>query len=488
MSDQSLISKSATQLHQALARDELTPIDLLDALEERIALVDGDLNAITTACFDRARTAADALARKPMSERGLLLGLPVAIKDLQPVAGVRSTWGSPIYSDFIPDGSDCMVEQVENNDGIIYAKTNTPEFGAGANTFNEVFGATLNPWDMRKSCAGSSGGSAVALASGTAWLASGSDLGGSLRNPASFCSIVGFRPSPGRVAHGPARAGAFPASLGGMPNDPFSISGPMARNVPDLALLMDAMVGHHRADPLSMPREAQSYRAAVAARKMPARVAFSPDFGVTPVDPEVAAVCATAARKFEQMGCIVEEAHPDFHDVQDLFQTYRAISFYVGKKGLLDSHRDALKPEVIWNIERAGAITMDDIARVELARARYIARATEFFDTYDLLLSPATIVPPYPIEDRYVASCGDVEFDNYIQWCTIAYAITLTGFPALSVPAGFTASGLPVGLQMVTGPRAEADLLAAAAVYEEHAGLAGLVPIEPRKLAQAVTG
>jgi amidase len=406
--------------------------------------------------------------------------MPVAIKDLEPVEGVRTTWGSPIYADFVPRGSDCMVEMIEASGGVVYAKTNTPEFGAGANTFNEVFGATLNPWDTSKSCAGSSGGSAVALATGTAWLATGSDLGGSLRNPASFCSVVGFRPSPGRVAHGAARPGAYPPDLGGMPNQPFSVAGPMARNVPDVALLLDAMVGQHAADVISLPREAGSYLEAVHARRAPRRVAFSADFGITPVDPEVAALCEAAARRFEDLGATVEEAHPDFRDVQDIFQTNRAISFYVGKKALLETRRDALKPEVIWNIEKARALTIDDLARVELARAAYLARARAFFETYDLLLSPATIVPPYPVQHRYVESCGGHTFSNYIEWCTIAYAITVTGFPAMSVPAGFTAGGLPVGLQIVGGPRGEAALLSAAALYEERAGLSARVPLDPR--------
>lgn len=480
MSDQSLIALTATQLLDRLASDEVTPLDLLDALETRIGEVDGALNAVCTTCFDRARAQASELMKKPHNERGVLAGIPVAIKDLEAVSGVRTTLGSSIYADFVPSASDCMVEQVEAAGGVIYAKTNTPEFGAGANTFNDVFGATVNPWDTSKSCAGSSGGSAVALASGTAWLASGSDLGGSLRNPASFCSVVGFRPSPGRVAHGGARAGAYPDNLGGMPNDPFGIAGPMARNVPDLALLLDAMVGHHRADARSMPREAHSYRHAVAARRLPRRVAFSRDFGITPVDPEVASICEAAARRFEDLGCIVEEAHPDFSDVQDIFQTNRAISFYVSKKGLLESHRDALKPEVIWNIERAGEVTMDDVRRVELARAAYLRRSVEFFDDYDLLLSPATIVPPYPVEQRFVERCGEVEFSNYIEWCTIAYAITVTGFPVMSAPAGFTASGLPVGLQLVGPPRGEGALLSAANLYEEAAGLARHVPIVPR--------
>ena len=478
--DSSLIARSATETVALLKRGEVSPLDLLDALEARIAAVDPAVNALPTLCFERARDHARAVMAKPAAARGRLAGMPVAIKDLSPVAGVRTTWGSPIYADYVPTASDCFVEQLEADGGVIYAKSNTPEFGAGANTFNEVFGRTLNPWDTTKSCAGSSGGSAVALATGMAWLASGSDLGGSLRNPASFCGIVGFRPSPGRVSHGSAAPGAFPPDFGGMPNAPFSVDGPMARNVPDLALLLDAMVGQHPADPISLPR-VESYVDAVAARKAPKRVAWSADLGgITPVDPEVKEICAAAARRFEALGAVVEEAHFDCSDLQDIFQTNRAISFYVGKKQLLETRRDALKPEVIWNIERAKSVTMDDIARVELARAAYLRRARAFFETYDLLLTPATIVPPYPIEQRFVESCNGVTFSNYIEWCTIAYAITVTGHPAMSVPAGFTRSGLPVGLQIAGPARGEAALLSAAALYEEATGLAARVPMTPK--------
>ena len=478
--DASLIKKTATEIHDLLKTEAVSPLDLLDALEARNTEVDGAVNALPTLCFDRARDHAKAVMEKPMDERGILAGMPVAIKDLSPVAGVRSTWGSPIYKDFVPGRSDCMVEVLEANDALIYAKANTPEFGAGANTFNEVFGTTLNPWDTSKSCAGSSGGSAVALATGQAWMATGSDLGGSLRNPASFCSIVGFRPSPGRVAAGASGPGAFPPDLLAIPGQPFSVAGPMARNVPDVALMLDAMVGSHRADGISLPRARESYVDAVAGRKLPRRVAFSRDLGVTPVHPEISSICEAAAKRFEELGCIVEEAHPDFTDIQDIFQTHRAMSFYVGKKILLEKHRDLLKPEVIWNIERAAELTVDDFARVELARGRYLARAGAFFEEYDLLLSPATIVPPYPVEQRFVAELGDHKFDNYVEWLSIAYAITLTGFPAVSVPAGFTHDDLPVGMQLVGGPRGEADLLSAANLYEELTGYAGLVPMDPR--------
>ena len=474
-----LIKKTATEIAALLEKNEVSPLELLDALESRIAEVNPQVNALPTLCFERAREHARKLMQLPVEERGVLGGLPVAIKDLEPVAGVRSTWGSTIYEDFIPEASDCMVDRLEDSGGVVYAKTNTPEFGAGANTFNDVFGRTTNPWNTSKSCAGSSGGSAVALATGMAWLASGSDLGGSLRNPASFCSVVGFRPSPGRVAHGAGAKGAYPADMGGMPNDPFGVAGPMARNVPDLALCLDAMVGLHPADPLSIPRETTSYVDAVAQQRRPRKVAFSPDFGITPVNAEVAQIAEDAARRFEDLGCVVEFAHPDFTGVQDIFQTNRAMSFYVSKKSLLQNHRDKLKPEVIWNIEKAREVTMDDLQRVESLRSAYYRRSLDFFEEYDLLLSPATIVPPYPIEQRFVESCNGVEFSNYIEWCTIAYAITVTGFPCMSIPAGFTQDGLPVGLQLVAGPRAEADLLSAAGLYESVAGLSDKVPMDP---------
>jgi len=240
------------------------------------------------------------------------------------------------------------------------------------------------------------------------------------------------------------------------------------------------MSGHHPADPLSMPSERGDYVDAIASDWRPKRVAYSPDFGVTPVDSEVARITEAAAQRFEEMGATVEQAHPDFTDVQEIFQINRAMLFYASSKGLLENKRELLKPEVIWNIEKARDVSMDDIEQVEEKRYRYLKRAVEFFNDYDLLLSPATIVPPYPVEERFVESCNGVQFDNYVEWLTIAYAITNTGFPAISVPAGFTNDELPVGLQMCAGPRAESRLLTAAARYEEVAGLAGLVPIDPR--------
>jgi len=470
VADQGLVRETACSIVDKLNSGEVTPLDLLDALEKRIADVDDKVNALPTLCFDRARNHAKALMERPVAERGLLRGLPVPIKDLTNVAGVRTTQGSPIYKDNVPARSDLMVEHIENNGGVIYAKSNTPEFGAGANTFNEVFGPTLNPWDTSKSAAGSSGGAAVALATGTAWLAHGSDMGGSLRNPASFCGVVGIRPSIGRVAQTPKFG--VDRTLG--------VQGPMARNVEDIALFLDAMSGEHPADPLSLPVLPASFLSAARSGRKPKRVAYSPDLGITPVDPEVKAVTRKAAERFAEAGVTVEEAHPDLREAHECFHVLRAFDFAITKAQLLRTKRDQLKPEVIWNIEEGLKLSVEQLEKAEAQRVAMTARTLKFFESYDLLLCPATIVPPYPIEDRFVAECDGKKFDNYVEWLGIVYAITLACCPALSLPCGFTATGLPIGLQMVAAPRGEAALLAGAKVLEDILGLRGTTPIDPR--------
>jgi amidase len=473
-SDQELVQATACAIVDKLNSGDVTPLDLLDVLEKRIAAVDGQVNALPTLCFDRARTRAKTLMKRPVGDRGLLAGLPVPIKDLTDVEGVLTTQGSPIYRNHVPTRSDLLVQGLEGNGALVYAKSNTPEFGAGANTFNEVFGATRNPWDLSRSAAGSSGGAAAALASGTAWLAHGSDMGGSLRNPASFCGIVGMRPSIGRVAHTPAAK--IDRNLG--------VQGPMARNVEDVALLLDAMSGEQPADPLSLPLLPASFRSAARSGKGPKRVAYSPDLGITPVDPEVAAITRKAAARFAEAGAIVEEAHPDLSEAHECFHVLRAFDFAISKAALLREKRELLKPEVIWNIEEGLKLTVDQIARAEAQRIAMAARTIEFFKTYDLLLAPATIVAPFPVENRYVTECAGKKFDNYVEWLGIVYAITLVCCPALSLPCGFTASGLPVGLQMVAPPRGEAQLLADARVLEDILGVRGTTPIDPRPAKQ----
>jgi amidase len=465
-----LISKSATDVVQLLRCGDVSPLDLLDALEARIAVVNPQVNALPTLCFDRARTNAQKLMSRDVRSRGLLAGLPVAIKDLIEVKGVRTTRGSPIFENHVPGNSDILVETLEDNGAIIYAKTNTPEFGAGANTFNEVFGYTRNPWNTSLSAAGSSGGSAVALATGMAWLAHGSDMGGSLRNPASFCGIVGLRPSPGRIA----------ATPGFHIDETLSVEGPMARNVADLALFLDAMSGEHPGDPLSIPAPIVSFQQGLRTPDKPRRIAYSKDLGITPVDPEVARLTLKAARQFEHLGVEVEEAHPDLAEAHDCFQVLRARSFAVSLKVHYENHRDKLKPEVVWNIEQGLKLSSDDIIRAERQRHDMFKRAAAFYERYDLLLTPATIVSPYPVEQRYVESCDGRRFGNYVEWLAIAYAITLICSPALSLLCGFTAAGLPVGLQIAGPPHGEAAVLKAASMLESVLDLSKLIPIDPR--------
>jgi amidase len=363
-----------------------------------------------------------------------------------------------------------LVEHLEAEGGVIYAMSNTPEFGAGANTFNEVFGMTRNPWNTSRSAAGSSGGAAVALATGTAWLAHGSDMGGSLRNPASFCGIVGFRPSVGRVAHTPD--GAVDMNLGQQ--------GPMARNVEDVAFLLDVMSGEDARDPLSLPRAGGSFLDAARSSWRPKRVAWSADLGITMVDREVAAITKAAAARFGELGAVVEEAHPDLSGLHDCFQTLRAYDFFMRKARLLRDHRDLLKPEVVWNVEKGAKITMDELERAENSRVSLARRYLAFFDRYDLLLTPATVVAPYPIENRYVAEVNGHKFSNYVEWLAIAYAVTVSCGTALSLPCGFTQEKLPVGLQIAGPPRSEARILAAARALEDILGVRGTTPIDPR--------
>lgn len=458
----SLINSTARDVRDRLAKGELTTSDLLDALEARIADVDGKINALPTLCFDRARA-------WEAPKDSVLAGMPVAIKDLEAVAGVRTTFGSPIYADYVPERSDNIIERIEARGGVVYAKSNTPEFGAGASTFNEVFGRTRNPWNLSRSAAGSSGGAAAALVSGTAWLAQGSDQGGSLRNPASFCGCVGMRPSAARVPAGP----------NANPFDVLSQLGPMARNVGDLGLFLDALSGADPREPFCQP--AGDFRAAAEAPVVPKRVAWSADFGgITPVDPQVREITEAAAKRFEALGATVEEACPDYSGATEAFQTLRAINYATGHNAHYRNHKDKLKPDVIWNVEKGLALSGAEIADANLIRTRMVRSHAEFFNTYDILLSPATIVPPFSVEDRTVTSCNGVEFETYIDWVAIAYAVTLTSAPALSLPCGFTKDGLPVGLQMVGALHGEGLLLSHAAALEADLAL-DLGPIDPRE-------
>jgi amidase len=468
-----LIRMTARQVVALLGQRRVSPLELIDAALARIDLVDGAVNALPIRCPERAREQARRLmdAKPPAERRGWLGGLPLAIKDNMDVAGVRSTYGSPIYADNVPARSDWQVEALEGKGGIVLARSNVPEFAAGAHTFNEVFGRTLNPWNTAMSCGGSSGGSAVALATGAVWLANGTDLGGSLRIPASFCSVVGLRPGPGVVPHGPD-----PTAFDGL-----SVAGPMARNVADLALMLDAMAVFDARDPLSLAPPRDGYLDAALAPQAPHRIAFSADLGFLPVEPEVRDIATAAARRFAERGVAVEEATPDFAGAGEIFQTLRALRFVAAYAPLLAEHRARLKPEIVWNIERGLQLDGAAVGCALRERSALYGRVAAFFADYDLLATPAVILPPFPVEQRYVEAVAGQRFDNYVDWLGMSYAVTLTGCPALSLPCGFTRAGLPVGLQLVGRPRGERALLAAAALLEEQLGLAALLPIAPRR-------
>ncbi len=466
-----LIRLTAREAVELLKKGAISPLELIAAAERRIGDVEPQVNALPTLCLDRARQQARRLMQNPLADPppGYLYGLPVVIKDLVDVAGVRTTYGSPIYAGHVPERSDYSVGHLEANGAVVIGKSNTPEFGAGANTFNEVFGATRNPWNTAMTCGGSSGGAAVALATGEVWLADGSDLGGSLRIPASFCSVVGLRPSPGRVARGPKV----------LPFDTLAVSGPMGRNAGDVALLLDAQVGLHAGDPLSLPAPPRPYVEAVDRPWKPRRIGFSHDLGIAPVDPEVKEICRQAAEAWTAMGVTVEEACPDFGEAEAIFQILRAALFAARFEPLLKTHRALLKPEVIWNIEQGLALTADKIGEAERKRGELYHRTMAFFEHYDLLLCPTVVSPPFDIGQRYLTEVDGTQFDSYIGWLVMTFATTLTACPSVSVPCGFTRSGLPVGLQMLSAPRREDRLLGAAARFEQLDLPLRATPIDP---------
>ena len=462
---------SATEIVARLRKRELQPRELIDAALARMAVVDKSVNALPTRCPERARAHADRLAGATSDDPGWLAGLPIAIKDTADVAGVRTTYGSPIYADHVPETSMPTVEILESRGALVLAKSNTPELAAGANTFNEVFGKTRNPWRTTQTAGGSSGGSAAALASGQVWLAHGSDLGGSLRIPASFCGVVGLRPSPGRVAHKAPRS---------LPFDTMAVDGPMARSVADVALCLDAMTGEHWDDPLSLPRPSEPFQAAAARPRVPPTVAWTPDLGgLMPLDPEVRAVCSAAVRALEGLGARVEQACPRFGDATEVFRVLRAQSFAARYAPLLATNRKDLKPEIVGNIEAGLKLSADDVRRAELARAALAHDTAGFFRRYGLLVTPSVIAPPFDIEQRYLTEVAGHKFADYVGWLIGSFAITLTSCPAISIPCGFTKDGLPIGLQIVAPFHGEATLLSCAAALEAALGLARKTPIDP---------
>ncbi|NJM09314.1 amidase [Candidatus Gracilibacteria bacterium] len=454
--------ESAAELARRIRNRELSVVEVVEAHLRRIEAVNPAVNAIVTLTAERALAAAqvaDATLAQGQ-QPGLLCGLPVAHKDLVETKGIRTTYGSPIFADHVPDFDALIVERLRAAGAITIGKTNTPEFGAGSQTFNAVFGATRNPYDLNKTCGGSSGGAAVALACGMVPLADGSDLGGSLRNPAGYCNVVGFRTSPGRVPTWPSAT----------PFLPFAVDGPMARSVEDVALMLAAIVGPDVRAPLSISEPGSIFLPPLDRDLRGLRIAWSADLGELPLDPQVRAIVDARRADFEAMGCIVEEASPDLRDADEVFTVMRAFSYALTKSELLAQHGDKLKDTVIWNIEAGQRLSGPQVGRAMRLHGELYQRVRAFMERYDALVTAVSQVPPFAIEQPYVTEIAGVAMHNYIEWMRSCYYITVTGLPAIAVPAGFTASGLPVGLQIVGRYRAERAVLELAYGYEQATG------------------
>lgn len=450
---------SATEMAAAVKKKKLSPVEIVDALLARIEKVNPKVNAYCTVVPEMAREAAKKAETEVMrgEKVGPLHGVPVSIKDLTITAGIRTTWGSKIYEHFVPEEDALSVQRLKGAGAIIMGKTNTPEFGAGANTYNAIFGATRNPWKLSYTCGGSSGGSAVALACGLGPLATGSDLGGSLRIPASFCGVVGFRTSAGLVP-------MYPSMVGW---DTLAVEGPMARTVGDTALMLSVMAGQDDRSPISFPVDTRQFLAAVKRPKIEGlRVAWSPDLKVSPCDHEVAKVATAAVRRFKELGCSVEQAEPDFSGVQQIIHVTRALRMVTLHAEKLEKWRDQMNPNLVWNIEQGFPLTVKQIGEADKERTALYHRVRQFFEKYDLLLTPTVAVPPFPQEMIYPKEINGKPMKNYQEWLYLTYALTITGLPVISVPCGFTSEGLPVGLQIVGRRLAEATVLKAAAAFE----------------------
>ena len=442
---------TARELLDLLERREVSASDVIDAQIARIEAVDPQLNAIPTRTFERAREEARASdARRARGESlGPLEGLPVAFKDLQPTAGVRTTMGSRVLADWIPDEDSLTVRRIRDAGAIGLGKTNVPEFGAGSQTYNDVFGPTRNPWDLTRTPGGSSGGAAAALASRMIALADGSDYGGSLRNPASFCNVVGFRTTPGLIPDDEPGDGLS-----------LSVDGPMARTVRDVALFLSVLA--------APARFAVADDVAVRGR----RIALAPRFAGLPLDPDIVSEVEAAGTRLEALGCIVELAEPDVHEAELAFLAPRHVSF---RRSILESvgdRVDELKPELRWHVTEGAKVTADELAEAARAKRRLVDGFTTFMDRFDALVLPVSQVLPFPVDLTWPRDIQGVAMPNYVEWMRSCWAVSLFGAPALAVPSGFGGPDhrLPVGIQLVGRPGAEPAVLELGAAYEQAAG------------------
>ena len=431
--------------------------EVMKAFIAQIERVNPQVNAIVTFLPEQALKAAKALDRS-RAAKGPLAGLPIAYKDLVATKGIRTTYGSPIYADHVPTENQLIVDRLSAAGAITIGKTNPPEFGAGSQTFNAVFGVTRNPYDLSKTSGGSSGGAAVAVACGMLPFADGSDLAASLRNPGNFCNVVGFRPTPGRVP-------AWPAENAW---NTLSTAGPMGRTVEDTAFLLSAMAGPDARAPISFAEPGAVFGRPLRRNFRKVRVAWSRDLGGLPVEPGVTEVLERSRQVFADLGCLIEEAAPELTAATEAFHTLRAVGFVQRIGPLIKEHRDKLKDTVIWNYEHGLKLSGEHVARAQGLRTEVFHRMRRFLERYDFLLCPVNQVLPFSAEEPYPKEIAGVKMENYIDWMKSCYWITVTSHPAISVPAGFTAEGLPVGLQIVGRYRDDFGVLQLAHAFEQQ--------------------
>lgn len=450
---------TARDLAQKLRRRELSAHEVMVAHLAQIERVNPQVNAIVTLDAEGALQAADAADRRIAQDEplGILHGLPVAHKDLVETRGMRTTYGSPIYREHIPTFDTLVVERIKKAGGLTVGKTNVPEFGAGSQTFNRVFGATCNPYDVTKTCGGSSGGAAVALACGMVPLADGSDMGGSLRNPANFCNVVGLRPSPGRVPSYPSKWGW----------QTLAVDGPMARTVGDVALFLSALAGPDARSPISLQEPGELFAEPLERNFKGTRIAWADTLWGLPFDPVVRRIVDAQVGVFESLGCIVEQAEPDLRDADEIFKMHRAWSFATSLKNEYAEHRDQLKDTVIWNIEAGLPLTGEEIGQIEIQRTELYQHVRQFMERFEFLILPVSQVLPFDVNEPYPTEIHGVAMTTYIDWMKSCSYISVTGQPTLAVPCGFTEQGLPVGLQIVGRFRDDWGVLQLGNAFEE---------------------
>lgn len=463
-----LCAKSAREMVALLKSGDISPAEALEASLSRIAAVEPSVNAMPTICAARARAAAASLSGDS-AHPGWLAGLPIGIKDLNLVKGVRTTYGTHGLRDFVPETSDPLVERLEGHDGVVVGKTNTPEFGAGGNTFNDVFGPTRNPYDTRMNAGGSSGGAAASLATGEVWLSHGSDLAGSLRTPAGYCNIVGMRPTPGRAGGGPAAA-AFVTE---------GISGPMARDVGDLALFLDAMAGFDPRQPMSLAAPAVSFQSGLEQDPGKLRIAFSIDQGgFAPVEQEVREILTAAMTTATGAGIDVAEDCPDLPGLYETYVTLRGIFYGTVNASVPAEIQAHFKETLKDNIATGLALSSAQIYDAYRQRTILYQNMRMFLDRYDCLAIPVVGLAPLQVEIEYPTAVDNNPVVDYVDWLRFSFLATTCALPAIAMPAGFTTDGMPIGIQLIGKPHGDAALLQVAQALEQALGLPK-APIDP---------